>query len=60
MKTINIKKLGMATGLTGALLYLGCMVVMFTVGREGSVKFFNYVCKVDNLVIRPFRYISKI
>ncbi|MCB0536751.1 MAG: hypothetical protein KDE33_04410 [Bacteroidetes bacterium] len=41
MKTINIKKLGMATGLTGALLYLGCMVVMFTVGREGSVKFFN-------------------
>ncbi|WP_440068044.1 DUF5676 family membrane protein [Tenacibaculum discolor] len=41
MKTINIKKLGLATGLTGALLYLGCMVVMFTVGREGSVKFFN-------------------
>lgn len=41
MKTISIKKLGMATGLTGALLYLGCMVVMFTVGREGSVKFFN-------------------
>ncbi|MCA0957481.1 DUF5676 family membrane protein [Muricauda ruestringensis] len=41
MKTINIKKLGMATGLTGALLYLGCMVVMFMVGREGSIKFFN-------------------
>ena len=41
MKTINIKKLGMTTGLTGALLYLGCMVVMITVGREGSVKFFN-------------------
>lgn len=41
MKTISIKKLGMATGLTGALLYLGCTVVMFTVGREGSVKFFN-------------------
>ena len=41
MKTISIKKLGMATGLTGALLYLGCMVVMITVGREGSVKFFN-------------------
>ena len=41
MKTISIKKLGMATGLTGALLYLGCMVVMFTAGREGSVKFFN-------------------
>ncbi|MCK0160436.1 DUF5676 family membrane protein [Allomuricauda sp. F6463D] len=41
MKTINIKKIGMAAGLTGALLYLGCMVVMFTVGREGSIKFFN-------------------
>ncbi|BDW93416.1 hypothetical protein MACH07_22480 [Flagellimonas marinaquae] len=41
MKTINIKKIGMAVGLTGALLYLGCMVVMFTVGREGSIKFFN-------------------
>ncbi|MFI0429182.1 DUF5676 family membrane protein [Mariniflexile sp. HMF6888] len=23
------------------MLYLGCMVVMFTVGQEGSVKFFN-------------------
>ncbi len=41
MKTINIKKLGIAIGLTGALLYWGCMVVMFTVGREGSIKFFN-------------------
>lgn len=38
---LNVKKLGLATGLTGALLYLGCMVVMFTVGHEGSVKFFN-------------------
>lgn len=38
---LNVKKLGFATGLTGALLYLGCMLVMFTVGQEGSVKFFN-------------------
>lgn len=38
---LNIKKLGLATGLTGALFYLGCMVVMLTVGHEGSVKFFN-------------------
>lgn len=38
---LNVKKLGFATGITGALLYLGCMVVMFTVGHEGSVKFFN-------------------
>lgn len=38
---LNVNKLGLATGLTGALLYLGCIVVMFTVGRDGSVKFFN-------------------
>lgn len=38
---LNIKKLGFATGLTGALLYLGCMLVMITVGHEGIVKFFN-------------------
>jgi hypothetical protein len=39
--TINVKKFGLATGLTGALLYLGCMIVMTTVGREGAIKFFN-------------------
>lgn len=39
--TINIKKFGFATGLTGALLYLGCIVVMATVGHNGTVKFFN-------------------
>ncbi len=38
---INIKKFGFATGLTGALLYLGCIVVMATVGHDGTVKFFN-------------------
>ncbi len=38
---LNIKKLGFATGLTGAIIYLGCMVVMFTVGHEGSVIYFN-------------------
>ena len=38
---LNVKKMGFATGLTGALLYLGCMLVMFTVGHVGSVKFFN-------------------
>ena len=39
--TINIKKLGLAFGLTGALLYLGCMLVMATVGYDNSIKFFN-------------------
>ncbi|MFD2823653.1 DUF5676 family membrane protein [Lacinutrix iliipiscaria] len=41
MNTFYIKKLGFATGLTGALLYLGCMLVMLTVGQDGTVKFFN-------------------
>lgn len=42
MRTIiNVKKFGLAVGLTGALLYLGCAVVMATVGYDGTVKFFN-------------------
>jgi hypothetical protein len=39
--TINVKKLGLAVGLTGALLYVGCVLVMATVGDDESVKFFN-------------------
>ena len=39
--TINVKKFGLAVGLTGALLYVGCVLVMTTVGHSGSVKFFN-------------------
>lgn len=31
----------MAFGLTGALLYLGCIILMATVGHAGTVKFFN-------------------
>lgn len=41
MKKLNIKGFGLAFGLTGALLYLGCIIVMATVGREGTIKFFN-------------------
>ncbi|MEX2427529.1 MAG: CBS domain-containing protein [Bacteroidales bacterium] len=41
MSTINIKKFGLAFGITGALLYLGCMFLMFTVGREGTMHFVN-------------------
>ena len=41
MHKLHVKKLGLAYGLTGALLYFGCMLVMFTVGHEGSVIFFN-------------------
>lgn len=41
MYRLNVKKFGFALGLTGALLYLGCMIVMLTAGQEGSIKFFN-------------------
>jgi len=41
MNIIHIRKFGLAVGLTWSLLYLGCAIVMFTVGREGTVLFFN-------------------
>tara|TARA_R110002072_G_scaffold274918_3_gene435984 strand:- start:39 stop:314 length:276 start_codon:yes stop_codon:yes gene_type:complete len=41
MNHINIKKFGLAFGLTGVLLYMGCIVLMATVGHAGTVKFFN-------------------
>ncbi len=41
MYRLNIKKLGFAFGLTGTLIYLGCMIVMLTAGQEGSITFFN-------------------
>lgn len=41
MDHINIRKFGLAFGITGALLYFGCAVVMFLLGHESTVKFFN-------------------
>lgn len=41
MNRINVKKLGFAVGLTSALLYMGCMVVMATAGQQGTIAFFN-------------------
>lgn len=41
METLNIRKLGLALGLTGVLLYIGCMLVMLIAGREGTVFVFN-------------------
>ena len=38
---IDVKRFGMAIGVTSALLYLGCVFVMGTVGREASIVFFN-------------------
>lgn len=37
MKKLSIKRLGMAVGSTGAILYLGCILLMVTVGREGTI-----------------------
>ena len=41
MNRINVKKFGFAMGLTAAILYAGCMIVLATAGQEGSIKFFN-------------------
>jgi hypothetical protein len=41
MQIINIKRFGMACGVTSALLYLGCVFVMWTAGKTGSILFFN-------------------
>lgn len=41
MKTLNVKRLALALGSTGALLHLGCILIMLVAGREGTIKFFN-------------------
>lgn len=41
MNTINVKKMGLAFGLTAALLYLGCAILMATVGHTATVNYFN-------------------
>lgn len=43
MDTINVKRFGLATGLTATLLYAGCILVMATVGYSGTVSFFNSI-----------------
>ncbi len=43
MNNISIKRFGFAFGMTGTLLYLGCVILMVTVGREGSIQFFNSI-----------------
>lgn len=41
MEKLSIKRLGIAVGTAGATLYLGCILLMITVGREGTIWFFN-------------------
>src|SRR5690606_35731745 len=38
---INVRNFGLAFGIAGALLYLGCALVMVFAGREGTITFFN-------------------
>ena len=41
MNHISIRKFGLAFGITGALLYFGCALVMLILGHDSTVKFFN-------------------
>ena len=43
MNRIHAKSLGIAFGLTGAFLYLGCILLMIAVGNGAIVTFFNSI-----------------
>jgi len=43
MNNINIKRFGLAVGITSSLLYLGCAVLLMVIGREETVFFFNTI-----------------
>lgn len=41
MVQIQVKRFGFACGVTGVILYLGCILLMATVGKDGTIMFFN-------------------
>lgn len=41
MGVINVKKFGLAVGLTFALLHLGCVSVILLTSRDTTIAFFN-------------------
>lgn len=43
MNKINSKKLGLAIGTTGVILYLACMCFMLIAGNEGTTWVFNSI-----------------
>ncbi len=43
MDRINIRLFGLAFAITGALYYVGCMIVLATTSREGAIAFFNSI-----------------
>ena len=43
MDAINIKKFGLAVGTTFGIVYLGCVIVVMSVGRQGISFIFNTI-----------------
>lgn len=43
MNKINSNKLGIALGITGVVLYFGCMLLMLIGGEAGTTWFFNSI-----------------
>ncbi len=43
MGKLNAKKLGLALGTTGAIIYLGCICLMLIAGQDGTTWFFNSI-----------------
>jgi len=41
MEKINVKKIGIASGITGMIFYLGCVLIMSLLGKEVFVKIAN-------------------
>lgn len=43
MGKLDAKKLGLALGLTGAIIYIGCVCLMLIMGETGTIWFFNSI-----------------
>ncbi|OCX50495.1 hypothetical protein BEL04_22205 [Mucilaginibacter sp. PPCGB 2223] len=43
MQRIIVKKLGFAFGVTASLVHISCILLMATIGKDNSVKFFNSI-----------------
>lgn len=41
MEKLNIKKTGLALGITGVIFYLACIIIIMLAGHKGSTMFFN-------------------
>jgi hypothetical protein len=41
MENINSKHMGLSCGLTGLIVYLGCILIMNLLGKNGTIYFFN-------------------